>query len=667
MNKIIGSYLFLFLFLIGFCETAKAQPSSVLRMADYSDDTTRVNNLILASENHFNSDPVRAIRYAEQADELAIKIRYRKGSAYALKNIGSAYYIQGNYEQAINYWQKSLKTFRSYGDELGEANLLSNLGAVYFNLGKDVKALDYHLKSLKVSEKIANKLRIATSLINIGAVYYRKEATHNKALDYYLRALPLSEEIGDKDAIGTASVNLGEIYLEAENDSLALHYFRKSLKAYEGSINLPYSLNSIAKVYLKRKDFASAIKYHEQALTAAEAVEGQLDIAQSVLGLGNTYTQKGDTRKAISYYKRAEAIASAINSQYELKNAYQGLASSYAKLGDYGQAYIYQNLLTEIKDSLYNVETDKRLGEVQFDFEIQKKQAEINLLVKNRAIQQLELRRQRFAKNSLIGGFILVFLIAFILFRNSRIKSKTNKLLDKQKAEIENLLSNMLPAEVAKELQSNGQATPRYYESVSVLFSDFRNFTQMADALSPQDIVLELNEYFMAFDDIIEKYGLEKIKTIGDAYMCAGGIPVIDESHPVKIVKASLEIQKYIQSRNELKKETGNLPWDLRIGIHTGPVVAGVVGRKKYAYDIWGSTVNTASRMESNGETGRVNISADTYELVKDHYVCTYRGKILAKNVGEVDMYFVESEIKNQAIADTVELDQAAYTNNQGV
>ena len=667
MIKFTSNFLVLFLVIISCCFATEVPVPLVAGPADYKDDTTRVNNLILASENHFNSDPLKAIRYAKQADELATKINYRKGSAYALKNIGSAYYIQGSYDEAINYWQKSLKTFQSINDELGEANLLSNLGAVYFNLGKDVKALDYHLKSLKVSEKIANKLRIATSLINIGAVYYRKEATHNKALSYYLRALPLSEEIGNKDAIGTASVNLGEIYLGDGKDSLALHYFRKSLEAYKGSINLPYSLNSIAKVYLKGKDYEAAIDYHEQALTASESIEGQLDIAQSVLGLGNTYALKGDTRKAISYFKRAEAIAGKINSQYELKNAYQGLAASYAKLGDYGNAYIYQNLLTQIKDSLYNVETDKRLGEVQFDFEIQKKQAEINLLIKNRALQQLELRRQRFAKNSLIGGFVLVFLIAFILFRNSRIKSRTNKLLDKQKAEIENLLSNMLPAEVAKELQSNGQATPRYYESVSVLFSDFKNFTQMADALSPQDIVLELNGYFMAFDDIIEKYGLEKIKTIGDAYMCAGGIPAKDESHPAKIVKASLEIQKYIQARNELKKETGNLPWELRIGIHTGPVVAGVVGRKKYAYDIWGSTVNTASRMESNGEPGRVNISADTYELVKDHYVCTYRGKILAKNVGEVDMYFVESEISQPPIQDTQEIKHDAYSSNPEV
>lgn len=667
MIKITGSCVFLLLFITQVCLANDSVIPRSFFFADFKDDTVRVNNLILASENHFNTDPQKAIRYGRQANDLAVKINFKKGSAYALKNIGNAYYIQGNYTDAIDYWQGSLKIFKSINDELGQANILSNLGAVYFNMGEDVKSLNYHLKSLKVSEKLDNKLRIATSLINIGAVYDRKTATHDKALQYYLRALPLSEDINNQDAIGTVSVNIGEIYLENGQDSLALYYFMKSLQAYKGSINLPYSLNMIAEVYRKRKDYARAIDYHKQALNVSENIDGQLEIAQSALGLGNTYALKGDTREALLFYKRAEALANKLNSLYELKSAYQGLASTYAKTGDYGQAYIYQNLMTELKDSLYNVETDKRLSEVQFDFDIQKKQAEINLLTKNRALQQAELNKQRILRNSLIGGLLLILIIAFMLFRNSRIKSRTNKLLDQQKAKIESLLSNMLPEEVAKELQRDGQATPKYYDTVSVLFSDFKNFTQMADALSPQDIVLELNTYFMAFDDIIEKYGLEKIKTIGDAYMCAGGIPVIDDSHPLKIIKASLEIQQYIKTRNELKRETGHPPWELRIGIHTGPVVAGVVGRKKYAYDIWGSTVNTASRMESNGEPGRVNISADTYDIVKDQYLCTYRGKILAKNVGEIDMYFVESELIDKQSGVTEELNQNAYSDNPGV
>jgi class 3 adenylate cyclase len=165
--------------------------------------------------------------------------------------------------------------------------------------------------------------------------------------------------------------------------------------------------------------------------------------------------------------------------------------------------------------------------------------------------------------------------------------------------------------------------------------------------MSPRDLVTELNEYFSEFDDIIEKYQLEKIKTIGDAYMCAGGIPTTNNVHPVNIVHAALDIQQYIIQKNERRRQLGIEPWDLRIGIHTGPVVAGVVGRKKYAYDIWGNAVNIASRMESNGQPGKVNISAATYNLVKDHFICTYRGKIEAKNIGIIDMYFVEGELRS--------------------
>jgi class 3 adenylate cyclase len=243
-------------------------------------------------------------------------------------------------------------------------------------------------------------------------------------------------------------------------------------------------------------------------------------------------------------------------------------------------------------------------------------------------------------------GLALLSLIAIILYRNYRNKIKTNKLLDAQKVKIENLLLNILPAEVAEELQKNGTATPRYYKMASVLFTDFKGFTKLSENLTPQEVISELDTFFMAFDDIVDKYGLEKIKTIGDSYMCAGGIPTENNSHPLNIVKAGLEMQQFILKRNAERKKN-NLPeWNIRIGINTGQLVAGVVGKKKYAYDIWGSTVNVASRMESNGEPGRVNISSATYELIKDKYLCTHRGKIFAKNIGEVDMYFVENEIR---------------------
>ncbi|MBA2329135.1 MAG: adenylate/guanylate cyclase domain-containing protein [Flavisolibacter sp.] len=243
-----------------------------------------------------------------------------------------------------------------------------------------------------------------------------------------------------------------------------------------------------------------------------------------------------------------------------------------------------------------------------------------------------------------MAGLILIFFITYFIFRNYKQKVKINKVLDHQKDQIESLLLNILPHEVAKELQTKGEATPQNYDSVSVLFTDFRNFTLYADKLPPEQLVRELNECFIGFDDIIERNGLEKIKTVGDAYMCAGGIPVANNQHPFKIVKAGLEIKEYIDNLNVSRNVQGLEPWDIRIGIHIGPVVAGVVGKKKFAYDIWGSTVNIASRMESSGVPGQVNVSAAIYEIIKEKYNCIYRGKIYAKNVGEVDMYLIDAE-----------------------
>ncbi|HEY1114937.1 MAG TPA: adenylate/guanylate cyclase domain-containing protein, partial [Chitinophagaceae bacterium] len=488
-----------------------------------------------------------------------------------------------------------------------------------------------------------------TALNNIGGVYAMKPETYDKALYYYLKALHLSEEINYDAGIGTTSVNIGEVYSNTGKSALALQYFHKSLEAYQRSrdeVSIPYTYNAIGKEYRKMGQYDLALQYHRSAYSTAEKVERQQYMVQSLIGLASTYTAMGEFQSALNYYKRAEWIGKEINALDELKDVYLGLSASYARANDYNNAFRYQTLYSDVKDKLYNIETDKKLTRMEFDFNLQKKQSEINLLTKARALRELELKRQKQAKYAFMTGLALLGLIAFILYRNYRAKVKINQVLDHQKDQIESLLLNILPAEVAKELQETGTATPRHYENVSVLFSDFKGFTSLADKMSPGELVEELSACFTAFDHIIEKHKLEKIKTIGDAYMCAGGIPVPDKDHPFRIVQASMEIQDYILKNNLKRKARGLPPWDIRIGIHAGPVVAGVVGKKKYAYDIWGSTVNIASRMESNSAPGQINISSAMYDIIKDKYVCSHRGKILAKNVGEIDMYFLEHEIK---------------------
>jgi class 3 adenylate cyclase len=211
-----------------------------------------------------------------------------------------------------------------------------------------------------------------------------------------------------------------------------------------------------------------------------------------------------------------------------------------------------------------------------------------------------------------------------------------------QKHEIEKLLHNILPEEIADELRAYGKVAPKYYEMVTVMFTDFKGFTQIAEVLSPEQIIHELNHCFLKFDEIIEKYHLEKIKTIGDAYMCAGGIPTPTQTNPMDVVAAAVEIRQFMQQWKTSKEQQGQQAWEIRIGIHTGALIAGVIGSKKFVYDVWGDTVNTASRMESSGEPSKINISGQTYELVKHIFQCTYRGKVQAKNKGEIDMFFVE-------------------------
>lgn len=215
------------------------------------------------------------------------------------------------------------------------------------------------------------------------------------------------------------------------------------------------------------------------------------------------------------------------------------------------------------------------------------------------------------------------------------------ELLEQEKEKTEKLLLNVLPAETAEELKAKGKATARNYRMTSIMFTDFKSFTRIAENIKPQELVAELDNYFVNFDEIIEKYDVEKIKTIGDAYMCAGGIPIRNKSNPIDTVLAGLEIQRFMKSYNKIKTKNGQKSWQLRIGIHTGNVVAGVVGIKRFAYDIWGDSVNIASRIEAASAVGKVNISGHTYELIKEFFSCEYRGKIKAKNKGNIDMYFV--------------------------
>ncbi|MCE2847525.1 MAG: tetratricopeptide repeat protein [Sphingobacteriales bacterium] len=555
----------------------------------------------------FSSDPEKSIKQTNFFLEKARSCNFRRVCAIALKNIGLAHYNQGDYISALDYWNKSLDIFTEINDLAGVANIQNNFGTIYFNQGDDVNALDYYLKALKTAETIKDTLRIVTTCINIGGVYSNKSGTKNKSVEFYLRALPLSELIKDNEAIGTVCVNIGEYYLEKALLDTALYYFNKSLIAFEGSEHVPYTLINIGKVYLKRGDFDSAIRFQTEALNLATELDSKNDVALSLIGLAESLEAKGDFQKALEYYTKARKISMEIGANYQLKSSYQGLSKINAALGDYKNAYENQLLLMAIKDTIFTLDAEKKIGTLQFSFDLYKK--EQDLLEK-----QEQIRRQKLVRNGFIGGFAVVLLFAGVFL------SQRNR-ISKEKKRSEELLLNILPEETAEELKATGQAKAKSFESVSVMFTDFKNFTQASELLSAEQLVEEINRCYSAFDTIITRYGLH---------------------HATDIVAAALELQAFIEENKRLRISE-NLPFfELRLGIHTGPVVAGVVGSKKFAYDIWGDTVNTASRMESSGAVGRVNISATTYELIKHRFRCTPRGKIEAKNKGEIEMFFVE-------------------------
>ena len=211
-----------------------------------------------------------------------------------------------------------------------------------------------------------------------------------------------------------------------------------------------------------------------------------------------------------------------------------------------------------------------------------------------------------------------------------------------ERQKYEDLLRNVLPDEIFRELLKNGKVIPQYHSNVTVMFTDFVGFTSMCEKIELQKLIKELDSHFSYFDDICDQHYLEKIKTIGDAYLCVGGMPMSNHSHPFDAIIAAGKFLLYMNEVNERKIQNGEEPWRIRIGIHTGAVIAGVIGKCKFLYDIWGDTVNVASRMESGGEPGRINISETTYNYVKDYLRCTYRGKMPVKNKENIGMYFVE-------------------------
>ncbi|MFT6127153.1 MAG: class 3 adenylate cyclase/tetratricopeptide (TPR) repeat protein [Flavobacteriaceae bacterium] len=579
---------------------------------------TKLDSLYTVWENKTQADSIRASAYVDYIwdgflfnkpdsafilakDLIAFaqdkKLPKSKAGAYRLQAV--SFYVQGNYPQALDYFQSALKISEEIDDEKGIAGSVNNIGLIYNAQGNFSQALDYFQRSLKIQEEIGNRNNIALALNNIGAIYYH-QSNSQKSLDYYHRSLKISEEIEDNLGIANLLNNIGAIYLEQNKLIKALDYFQRSLKI-------------------------------------REEIGDEIGIAGSLNNIGELYNVQGVYNKAITPCQRSLNLSKELSSIEIQKSACDCLYGAYKGLGEGNKALEYHEQFTVLNDSIFNEANTKKLTQLEMQYDFDKKEAATQMeQEKKDVIAAQELKRKKVERNGFMAGFAVVLLFAGVFFR------QRNR-IGKEKDRSEELLMNILPKEVAEELKEKGHSDAQLINHVTVLFTDFKGFTALSEQLSPKELVEDLHTCFSEFDRICEKYGIEKIKTIGDSYMAAGGLPSPNTTHAQDVVKATIEMAEVIE-RAKIEKTAANQPFfEVRIGVHTGPVVAGIVGVKKFQYDIWGDTVNTASRMESSGDVGKVNISEATYKLLKDDADFTFesRGKIEAKGKGEIEMYFV--------------------------
>jgi len=414
----------------------------------------------------------------------------------------------------------------------------------------------------------------------------------------------------------------------------------------------PWELNRLSKTdtatwlrlqaFFKEKENRpdSALYYFTKAEELMTRNASHYKLSQFYYRFGQFLIRQGRDRDAIGKFIQSYKVAAEVPYFDYMLTASQQLEKLYSKVGDYGNAYTYSVYVRDLSDSINNLSKREQIMIDNINREQQVRQKNID---EQNLENERTIRQQQTERNTMAGVVVFLFILSFVIFRNYRSQKRSNKKLDEEKKRSDGLLLNILPGETAEELKQTGRAKAKSFAEVSVMFTDFTNFTQASEKMTADELVEEIHFYFSEFDKVISKYGIEKIKTIGDSYMCVGGLPVRNTSHAFDVVSAALEIQEFMEIQKILRTRSGKTWFECRIGIHTGPVVAGIVGTRKFAYDIWGDTVNTASCLEQSGEPGKVNISGATFQHIKDYFSFIYRGKVQAKHKGMVDMYFVYS------------------------
>jgi len=605
-------------------------------------DTSKIMTLISLSKSELEMrNYEEARKYADSALALSLKIRFPKGAAAAFSEIGYIFKEQSVYGKALDFHFKSLKINEVLKNKKAVARNYYGIGQAYYWLANYPLAYEYYQKALKANEALGNGAAVASGLRNLGWVSHRM-GEEKAAIIFFERALKISENLMDTSGNANSYHGMGLAYNDLGNYDKALESDFKALllnREMGDKVFVARCLNAIGMAYHTMGKSTNAIIYADSALNMAKDLKMFGMVADVNLNKAKYFISLQKLPEAYRSLQNCIQISMELDLKSLMSESYKLLAFIEADKKHFEKAYNSYILYKETEDSIYNLEKSKKIDNLEMQYLFDKKEAAIKAEQdKKNALSDKEMQKQKLVRNGFIGGFAVVLIFAGVFF------TQRNK-IKKGKQRSDELLLNILPSEVAEELKAKGNSDAKLIDEATVLFTDFKGFTQLSEKLPPKELVAEINTCFSAFDYIMQRHGVEKIKTIGDAYMAAGGLPTPNKTHAEDVIKAALEIQDFMHRHKAEKEAEGKLFFEIRIGVHTGPVVAGIVGIKKFAYDIWGDTVNTASRMESSGEVGKVNISGTTYELVKDKFNCINRGKILAKGKGEIDMYFADGKI----------------------
>jgi len=594
-----------------------------LSQADGLLDSTQIEAKLVQCKQLENTDFDAALVCAQEVLDAAKRINFKSGEASANVRLGNIYLTKGNYESAIPVLYASYHIRLEIGEiskAVGSACLIS---FVEEQIGHKDSAFSILYECLRLIDQ-NDSSSFAKLHMNLGNLHASYQET-SKAIEFIKKAESVYLDLKDSINLGLTWSSLGNVYFQQKKHQNALRYYLRADAAFsaaEDDFYLARNQNNIALCYDELGSPNLALSYFFRARQAYIDWEMNYDHMMVLSNIGLSFIHAKKLDSALFYFNQSLQGAKEFGySQLQLTNL-DFIAGIYAEKGDYESAYSFREKHRILNDSLSIIEKVRQIAEMQTKYEVDKKEQQILLLdAKNKLSSG---QRNLFIVASILGLLLAVTLL-FAWLRTSKEKKRSDE-----------LLLNILPGEVANELMTTGKNEAKLYQNVTVLFTDFVGFTQISQSMSPQELVQDIHKHFTAFDQIMEKHGLEKIKTIGDAYLAVCGLPSETPYHAQRVILAAMDIIQYLQSHENT--------FDIRIGVNSGPVVAGIVGIKKFAYDIWGDTVNTAARMEQHSEPNRINISQSTFALVSADFECTYRGQINAKNKGEVSMYFVEGK-----------------------